>query len=78
MNYLLLITQAGAAIGSLLVTGVDVAVRIKHAMELASPDVKVNIHASAEQAIASDDETQQIINAFRAEQGLPPLTDSAV
>lgn len=68
MNILSII-QAGNLALAFLVPTIELALKVKHLLEL-DPDIQVNITNLAGAAISADEETQRIIAEWKQRQGL--------
>jgi hypothetical protein len=69
MNILIAIAQAGQLIASFIVPTLELALKLKHNVEL-TPDFQVNITNLAGEAVSADDETTKLIADWKTEHGL--------
>jgi hypothetical protein len=71
--YLLMILQGAELLGTLVVQGLELALKIKAIFKLPSDEFTVNIKHLADEAILTDEATMALVQAWREKNGLPPL-----
>ena len=69
MNVIASITAAGSLINTFIIPGIDLALKIKHLLEL-DPDITVNITNLSGEAISADEQTLAAIAAWKQQRGL--------
>jgi hypothetical protein len=70
MNVLAAITMAGQIIATFIVPGIDLALKVKSLLEL-DPSVQVNITNLTGEALSADQQTLDLIAAWKQQHSLP-------